>query len=450
MSRYIDKLHIFYITLFTLFFSTTYASLATHQSESTVLLIKFPTRQRNEKFFNTLDLYYKKMSGNIPFHIVVSCDVDDVDMNNPATIKRLKTYPHLTCYFGNNNNKIEAVNADIDKFPSFKVLLLASDDMIPLEQNYDEHIVNSMTQYFPDLDGVLHYNDGFWGEGLNTLSIMGKKYFDRFGYIYHPGYKSVFCDNEFTIVSRNLHKVKYIDKILIEHQHPLNGKAPQDALYIQNDANEYNQHDKQLFLARRAKHFDLPTTLLIKFPTRQKNKQFFTALDKYYEKLSTNVPYHFLVTCDVNDIEMNNEQTIARLNSYPNLTYCFRNNKNEIEASNANLELFPKFEVVLLASENLIPIVQNYDEYIVNTLKSYFPDLDGVLHLNDGYNGPKVNSLCIMGKKYYDRFNYIYNPKYNSLYCNNVFTDISQALGKSIYIETVLIEHQTQASDDCS
>jgi len=201
------------------------------------LLIKFPTRNRPEKFFKMLDKYYLYLR-DINFEFVVSCDIDDSTMNNDNAKSKLDSYPNLKYYFGKNKSKVEAINADIDDSTEFDILLLASDDMEPITPGYDVIIKNKMIEYFPDTDGVLWFNDGFQQDNLNTLVIIGKKYYKRFGYVYHPAYRSLYCDTEFTIVSRRLNKVKYFDTVLIKHiQYSIIKEEP-DELYIRNDGLE--------------------------------------------------------------------------------------------------------------------------------------------------------------------------------------------------------------------
>jgi len=197
------------------------------------ILIKFPTRQRPEKFFLRLDEYYLNLRDS-NFEFIISCDVDDITMNNVDVVNRLETYPNLRYFFGNNKSKIEAVNANLE-YSQFDVLLLASDDMTPVKAGYDVIIKQKMKENFPDTDGVLWFNDGFQGSHLNTLSIIGKKYYDRFKYIYHPAYKSLYCDTEFTEVSISKNKVKYFDMEIIKHvQYSIVNEQP-DELYIKND-----------------------------------------------------------------------------------------------------------------------------------------------------------------------------------------------------------------------
>ena len=93
-----------------------------------------------------------------------------------------------------------------------------------------------MNEFYPDTDGVLWFNDGFQKGNLNTLVIIGKAYYDRFRYIYHPAYQSLYCDAEFTAVSGLLNKSKYFDEIIIKHVQYSIIKEEPDALYIRNDS----------------------------------------------------------------------------------------------------------------------------------------------------------------------------------------------------------------------
>ncbi len=132
--------------------------------------------------------------------------------------------------------KINAVNHVNVKDSDWDILLIASDDMIPQVKGWDKRIVEDMQKHFPDLDGVLWYNDGYVGERLNTLPCMGRKYFERFGYVYNPEYKSLWADNEFMEVANHLGKQAYIPDVIIKHEHPGNNPAVvYDEHYKKND-----------------------------------------------------------------------------------------------------------------------------------------------------------------------------------------------------------------------
>ena len=213
------------------------------------ILIKFPTRDRPNMFFNVLNTYIKYLSKKHDVEFLVTCDTDDPSMNNPNSIQKLNSYTNLKYFFGNNKNKIEAVNADMEKASDFDFLLLASDDMIPQMHGYDNIIFENFQKFFPDFDGVLWFNDGLVGKALNTLSIMGKKYYNRFNYIYNPIYKSYYCDGEFTIIANALKKQIYIDTVIIKHFHVSHGLAVKDNLFNKNY--KYWEEDQNTFFNRR-------------------------------------------------------------------------------------------------------------------------------------------------------------------------------------------------------
>jgi hypothetical protein len=209
-------------------------------------LFKYATRQRPDWFKKTLGLYYAKMSGEHPFQFVVTADSNDATMNNPEILAFLNSQPNLSYRFGEHAGKIEAINADMDLAPEdWQVLVVVSDDMTPWVANYDRIIAALMTEHFPGLDGALHFDDGCQGRDVTiTLSIMGRKLYEHFGYIYHPDYKSVWCDQEFTDQVRMLGKVHFERQIIIQHEWD-----GEDELVRHNEG--FFQQDKETYYRRR-------------------------------------------------------------------------------------------------------------------------------------------------------------------------------------------------------
>jgi hypothetical protein len=127
--------------------------------------------------------------------------------------------------------------------------------MIPKVKGYDDIIRNKMTKHYSDCDGVLWFNDGYQKNKLNTLCILGKKYYKRFNYVYNPEYKSVWCDNEFMEVANILEKQTYFDEVIIKHEHPDWGFGNMDTIHVSNIQNELS--DKMTFHSRKQKNFYL-------------------------------------------------------------------------------------------------------------------------------------------------------------------------------------------------
>lgn len=168
------------------------------------LLIKFPSRGRPEQFKSVLKKYINGLSKKHEVKFVFSFDEDDASMNNPDMINHINKLDIVSkYYFGKSTNKIQAINADLEN-EVFDILILASDDMIPVVSDYDDEIVKKFESSGLGLDCIIHTHTARWSDILDINCIMGRDYYKRFNYIYHPEYKSIFADNEYTDVSKML------------------------------------------------------------------------------------------------------------------------------------------------------------------------------------------------------------------------------------------------------
>lgn len=82
---------------------------------------------------------------------------------------------------------------------------------------------------------------------------MGREYYNRFGYIYHPDYVSLFCDNEAMDTAIELNKYVYVDRLIHEHRHPVWGFGQTDELGRRNDI--YYRQDKRTYDKRKVAGF---------------------------------------------------------------------------------------------------------------------------------------------------------------------------------------------------
>lgn len=226
------------------------------------ILLKVPTRSRPARVLKTLEAYLRL--ANHPEHmgIAISCDHDDETMNKDMIRSEIKQIARKTAwhrvYYSANRNKIEACNANMNEIDyPWDIVVLVSDDMIPQIKGYDDTIRNYMLANYPETNGILWFNDGYQAEKLNTLTILGRKMYESFGYLYHPSYKSLFCDTEFTDLCRTTLKSKttYIPYCIIRHEHPGTGFADKmDELYAQNQ--KYWVEDMYTYISRKTYTYD--------------------------------------------------------------------------------------------------------------------------------------------------------------------------------------------------
>jgi hypothetical protein len=233
-------------------------------SDKKHIILKYPTRHRPMKFMENLNAYLKKISGKHKITVVITMDIDDSSMNNNPmryymNNKNTGEDISVTFSYGNSEGKIAAINRMVPT-TDWDIILSTADDMVPVEDGWDDIIVQDMIREFPDLNGALNYNndprleakgaEGF--KTLITLPVIGRKLYDRFGYIYHPAYKSEWCDNEQTEVFEKLGVLRHIDRRPIVHKWAEN----QDAL-MQRNMQIGASVDCRTFEQRKAMNFEL-------------------------------------------------------------------------------------------------------------------------------------------------------------------------------------------------
>lgn len=233
-----------------------------NRAAPTTILVKWPTRERPALFRRQFNAWRQRQSGRHQVHYLITLDSDDPTMTDQ--LAQFTACPNIHAVVGPPSGKIGACNRDMEiigrLWPGMKpdIVMLASDDMTPIAQHWDRQVVHDMDACFPLYDGALHYHDGYLGgDTLITLSIMGWNLYRRFGYFYHPSYKSLRCDNEFTAVVRVLGKYRYSPQTLFRHDHI--GRQS-DSLHRKNES--FFQADGAMYNARKTRGFDLSPPLL--------------------------------------------------------------------------------------------------------------------------------------------------------------------------------------------
>jgi hypothetical protein len=174
-------------------------------------------------------------------------------MNNETVREKMKNYPRLKPVWGTSKSKIDAINKNVYLGGDWSVVINVSDDLSFKKEGFDLDIIEAFDKW--GLDSILHFPDGHVNERLITQSIMGRKYYDRFGYIYHPSYKSVYCDNEQQDVAKALGCYHYIPIPIFVHEHHIWGYGPADDLLRKTES--FYPVDAENFHQRQLKNFPL-------------------------------------------------------------------------------------------------------------------------------------------------------------------------------------------------
>ena len=264
------------------------------------ILLKCPTRNRPQKVIQTLASYVKLANHPEQLGVAISCDEDDVSMGRNLVqeqlLRTLNPVAWKRIFFSPNKTKIEACNANMNDIEwEWDIVVLVSDDMIPQLQGYDDVIRNHMMSKFPDTNGILWFNDGAQGDKLNTLCVYGRTMYQTFGHIYHPEYKSLFCDTELTDLCKGdlASKCLYVPYCIIRHEHPGTGFSQNmDALYERNQ--RYWNEDMYTYIRRKTYAYDW-SVLIPTIPGREEKLR--NLIRSIYDKVARICPDLRLEIC---------------------------------------------------------------------------------------------------------------------------------------------------------
>jgi hypothetical protein len=211
------------------------------------ILFKYTSRSRRTNFLRGYDSIVKNVSNN-NYHVLISVENKHHDrvMHPLPTLTGNHTYKVNTSH---PISKVEAINRDLNEFDyKWDILVNMSDDMFFLVKGFDEVLRHQINVY--GSDSFLWFSDGNRKDELVTMSIMGRKYYERDNYIYHPSYKSLWCDNEATEVAKERCKYYRCRQELFRHLHPAYGLGIYDNQYANTES--YNGVDRENYLKRKA------------------------------------------------------------------------------------------------------------------------------------------------------------------------------------------------------
>jgi hypothetical protein len=221
------------------------------RAKDPVILFNIASRSRSEKcrnlIYNILDLTHAH-GGDPDIRFVLKTDTDDTDGGYlwASWIERFNS---------SSQNKIHAINRDIPT-DHWDIIVDVSDDFVFTRENFDLIIKDHCGP-----DDCLHFPEPFAtsqsekakNENIIIMACMGRKYYDRFGYIYNPEYKSLFCDNELTAVAKKLGRYKFVDESIFYHAHPAAGYGKADAQTQHTES--FWKEDKATYYRRKEAGF---------------------------------------------------------------------------------------------------------------------------------------------------------------------------------------------------
>lgn len=210
-----------------------------------LIYYNFATRNRPQKMADAINTIIN-LSTCKNFIIGLTIDDDDSITLNSCQLAAVLQSVQIKVNPGRSSCKVHAINRGMAGWRG-DIVVNMSDDMRFIKQGFDVDIINA---FQGDGDQFIHFPDGYVNKLLPTMSIMGRSYCERFNYIYHPDYQSLWCDNEAMEVARQLGCYKYINLQIFSHEHPTWTGEPFDNLLMHSES--FFETDQETY-KRRAK-----------------------------------------------------------------------------------------------------------------------------------------------------------------------------------------------------
>lgn len=182
-----------------------------------------PSRSRPHKSVRTIEKWLD-CSASTDYELIVSVDESDPSLDQYKSFYNKGRFanPNVKVIVNNNRSAVDAIN-NAAKASTGEVMIVVSDDTDTIK-GWDRVLSQAIGTH---TDFVLKVYDGIQ-EWIITMPIMDRVYYNRFGYVYYPEYKHMFCDTHLTHVADALGKIIFRNDIIIPHLHYSIRKSEKD------------------------------------------------------------------------------------------------------------------------------------------------------------------------------------------------------------------------------
>ena len=168
-------------------------------------------------------------------------DNDDPKWNEYAKNEKFKCLPADNktggCAASLNTGAIYLL--DFTKFPLYDYFVFMGDDHLPRTQNWDKAFIQALGIN----TGIVYGNDLLQGENLPTAFGMSRDLVMELQGMTFPGCIHLFFDNFVKQLGIDLNYLKYLPDVIIEHLHPVAGKAEMDEGYARVNQPKWYEED---------------------------------------------------------------------------------------------------------------------------------------------------------------------------------------------------------------
>jgi glycosyltransferase involved in cell wall biosynthesis len=202
------------------------------------MCVVVPSRGRPENA-ERLAQAFKDTNTEADLYVII--DNDDPKWNEYAKSENYKKLPadNKTGGCAKSLNTGAVYLLDITKFPLYDYFVFMGDDHIPRTQGWDKAFIQALGQN----TGIVYGDDLLQGANLPTAFGMSRDLVNELRGMTFPGCVHLFFDNFVKQLGLDLEYLKYLPDVIIEHLHPIAGKAEMDEGYARVNQPKWYEQD---------------------------------------------------------------------------------------------------------------------------------------------------------------------------------------------------------------
>lgn len=202
------------------------------------LVIVVPSRGRPERATEMLAACRATSTAHTAY--LVTVDVDDPTL--PAYRKAI-TDRFVLVYAVKPAGHVGAINAGAERALRWQrpyAIGKLDDDHRPRTRGWDSALLDALRAAG---SGIAYGNDLLQGQNLPTAPVITADIIKTLGWMAPPTLRHLYCDNFWRDLGEQAGCLHYLPSVVVEHMHPLAGKAPMDDGYRRVNAPERFSED---------------------------------------------------------------------------------------------------------------------------------------------------------------------------------------------------------------
>lgn len=145
------------------------------------------------------------------------------------------------------------------RFFAYNAIAFMGDDHLPRTPMWAQTLIHNHATH---ADSIWYGQDGFQNQRLPTWWSMGVNVIRALGRMVPAPVQHLYCDNAVKELGERAGCLHYDERILIEHMHPIAGKAQMDAQYERVNRGQQYERDGEAFRRWLRQQADADATLI--------------------------------------------------------------------------------------------------------------------------------------------------------------------------------------------